>query len=155
MDYKNGKIYTLRSNQTDKFYIGSTTQSLSKRFYEQKKHYKQYLDGKKHYITSFDILQYEDAYIELLEEFPCENKIQLCKREGELIRCSNCVNKRIEDRTIKEWFEENKDKIKEYQKKYREQNKVNCECGGSYCGLSNRINHLKTNRHLNYLNNLS
>jgi hypothetical protein len=29
--YQHGKIYTIRSFQTDKFYIGSTTQPLSKR----------------------------------------------------------------------------------------------------------------------------
>ena len=28
MDYNNGKIYTIRSPTTDKYYIGSTTQAL-------------------------------------------------------------------------------------------------------------------------------
>ena len=145
MDYKNGKIYSIRSYQTDKIYIGSTTQPLSKRFSCHKSYYKQYLNGKHSYITSFEILQFEDAYIELIEELSCENKEQLCKREGELIRLYNCVNKSIAGRTEKEWKIENKekikeyreqnkdkmkeyqkqneDRIKEYQKKYREQNK--------------------------------
>ena len=134
MDYKNGKIYTIRSHQTDKIYIGSTTQPLSKRLSYHKTQYKQYLNGKSNFVSSYDILQYEDAYIELLEEYPCENKLQLCKREGELIRGGNCVNKRIEGRTDKQYKEENKDKIKEYyqqnkdkldenHKDYYEQNK--------------------------------
>ena len=124
MDYKNGKIYTIRSHQTDKIYIGSTTQPLSKRLSYHKTQYKQYLNGKSPFITAYDILQYEDAYIELLEEYPCDNREQLFKKEGELIRGgSNCVNKRIEGRTNKQYKEDNKDKIKEYQKEYNEQNK--------------------------------
>ena len=35
--YKNGKIYTIRSNQCEKYYIGSTIQRLSKRLYEHKR----------------------------------------------------------------------------------------------------------------------
>jgi len=141
MDYKNGKIYTIRSHQTDQFYIGSTTQPLSKRFNCQKSRYKRYLLQLDHYISSFEILKHEDAYIELLEEFPCENKEQLCKREGELIRDNNCVNKRIEGSTRQEinkrynnklkmkeyqkkYREDNKEKIKEYQKQYRDRNKI-------------------------------
>jgi len=123
MDYKNGKIYSIRSYQTDKIYIGSTTQPLSKRLYHHKTHYKKYLNGKSPFITSYDILQYEDAYIELLEEYPCENREQLCKREGELIRGGNCVNKRIEARTKQEYYEQNKDKLLQQGKEYQEQNK--------------------------------
>ena len=36
MDYTNGKIYVMRSNKTDKIYIGSTTQPLFKRFFQHK-----------------------------------------------------------------------------------------------------------------------
>jgi predicted GIY-YIG superfamily endonuclease len=47
MDYKNGKIYAIRSHQTDEIYIGSTTQSLSKRFSNHKSKYKLYLEKKR------------------------------------------------------------------------------------------------------------
>ena len=41
-------------------------------------------------------------YIELYEEYPCENIEQLRKREGEIIReLKPTLNKRIEDRTIR------------------------------------------------------
>lgn len=123
MDYKNGKIYTIRSHQTDKFYIGSTTQPLSKRFHCHKSKYKNYLDGKTNYITSFDIIKYGDAYIELLEAYPCDNKMMLLKREGECIRAEpNCVNKFVAGRTQREYKIDNADKIKEIQKKYQKQN---------------------------------
>lgn len=119
MDYKNGKIYTIRSHQTDKIYIGSTTQPLSKRLSGHKGKYKCYLNGKDIYLTSFEILKFEDVYIELLEECPCDNKNQLFKREGELIRAEpNCVNKVVAGRTDEQYRDHNRDKILEKKKEY-------------------------------------
>ena len=46
VNYQNGKIYVLRSHKTDDIYIGSTTQSLYKRFYEHKKRYKNFYGEK-------------------------------------------------------------------------------------------------------------
>jgi len=47
------------------------------------------------------MVQYDDCYIELLELFPCNSKMELEKREGELMRLhlSKIVNKHIEGRT--------------------------------------------------------
>ncbi len=72
-NFQNGKIYAIRSHQTDKVYIGSTTQPLSVRFGEHKRMN----------CSSREIMKFEDCYIELLEEFACENKMQLNRREGE------------------------------------------------------------------------
>ena len=120
MDYKNGKIYSIRSYLTDKFYIGSTVSPLSKRFGEHKKNYKDFIAGKYSNVTSFEIIKFGDAYIELLEEYPCENKNQLNRREGEFIRKNNCVNKIIDGRTDVEYRNDNKQKIKEYNDTNRE-----------------------------------
>jgi hypothetical protein len=59
----------------------------------------------------------EDWYIELYEEFSCENKEQLNKREGEIIRESGTLNKNITGRPKKEYQEEYQEKIKNNQKK--------------------------------------
>jgi hypothetical protein len=97
--------------------------------------------------------------------------MQLNKREGELIRqTDNAVNRCIAGRTQKEWFEDNKDKIKQYykewcednkdkkkecDKQYREDNKerinkkYNCECGGKYTH-KNKAKHFKTKKHIKY-----
>ena len=45
---------------------------------------------------------WNDWYIELYENYPCENKEQLNKREGEIIREIGTVNKQIAGRTYKE-----------------------------------------------------
>ena len=114
-NYQNGKIYSIRSYHTDEIYIGSTVNTLSRRMTQHRCDYK---TGKK-LTSSGEILKYGDAYIELLSLYPCNSKDELEREEGSIIRTMNCVNKRIEGRTQKEYYLDNKDKIKEYQKEYR------------------------------------
>lgn len=76
MDYSNGKIYALRSPNTDNFFIGSTCQPLD----EQMHKIRQELE-----IVFHDRC---DNYIELVEDYPCENKSQLRNRQEELIQQS-------------------------------------------------------------------
>jgi len=125
VDYQGGKIYTIRAPATDKYYIGSTTQTLPKRLYKHRNNLKCYQNGKYPNITSFQILELEGAYIELLELYPCNSKVELERREGELIRehRDNCVNNRIAGRTVKEYREDNKEIIKAKMCEYREANK--------------------------------
>ena len=127
-DYSQGKIYSIRSYQTDKMYIGSTCQPLSKRLYDHKKRYKWYTQGKYNkYCSSYKILQYEDHYIELIKEYPCDCKEKLIKKEGKYIRRylkkGRCVNRNIACRTKKEWVQDNKEKLSEYHKQYSQKNK--------------------------------
>ena len=149
-NFANGKIYAIRSHQTEQIYIGSTTQPLYKRF---SKH-------KTMYCSSKEIMKFDDAYIELLEEFPCVNKMQLNRREGELIRTTDCVNKRIAGRTQSEHRIDNKDYMFERDKQYREDNKqkitekYNCFCGGKYIN-SHKQEHFKTAKHLECIRQLS
>ena len=156
MDYKNGKIYVLRSHQTDKIYIGSTTTKLTKRLSSHKSKFKLWKNGKFPYMTAFELMKYDDVYIELLQGYSCDSKMELQKREGEFIRSMKCVNKVIVGRTDKEYREDNKNKIKEYNKEYRETNKIKtnrqyeCECGGKYTH-QNKSRHLKSNKHLNHI----
>ena len=123
-DYQKGKIYSIRSHQTEEIYIGSTTQTLFARLASHKRDYRHYKKCKKGYvISSFHILQFDDAYIELYENYPCNNKNELTKREGEIIRELNCVNKLIPGRTLKEYYIDNKDKILNQKKEYYRNNK--------------------------------
>jgi hypothetical protein len=138
VNYQDGKIYCIRSHQTDDIYIGSTTQPLSVRMAGHRRHYKHWKEGKMHYVTSFQLLEYDDCYIELIEEYPCDSKMELERREGQLIREMDCVNKCIVGRTqkeyaeehkerrlqqSKEWREANREKLKQYQKQYQQDNK--------------------------------
>ncbi len=112
-NFQNGKVYAIRSHQTQQIYIGSTTQPLSVRFGEHKRMY----------CSSKEIMKFSDCYIELLEEFPCANKMQLNRREGDLIRTMDCVNKNIAGRTSTEYRDENKQEILEYHKQFYKDNK--------------------------------
>ena len=140
VNYQNGKIYSIRSYQTDLIYIGSSCNLLSRRFADHKVKYKNWVNGNsKASTSSIEILKYDDAYIELICACPCNNKLELSRSEGEHIRKTiNCVNKRIAGRTQQEYYFNNQDKIKkqmkqytinnqdkikEYQKKYRIDNK--------------------------------
>ena len=135
-DYKNGKIYKLWSPEGDDIYIGSTTISLSRR---KAKHKSQNNTSK----ILFE--KYTDVRIELLEEYPCDNKEQLLKKEGEYIRNNNCVNRCIAGTTRKEqnknYYENNKEKINENNKE-----QILCECGRTV-RLGDKSRHLKTNIH--------
>lgn len=152
MDYKNGKIYTIRSlKRPDLIYVGATCSTLVKRLYEHKKNYRNYSNGGTKFMSSYEVISIGDAYIELKEEFPCENKQQLNRREGEIIReIENCVNRRVEGRDRSEynkeyyknnktrntercsiWKNNNREKVRVINKKWRDNNreKVKCECG--------------------------
>ena len=127
MDYQEGKVYTIRSHLTEKYYIGSTKQLLCKRMMGHKSNFKKYNENGpyKTYVSSYEILKLGDAYIELLELYPCETKELLKKREGELIRQhrANVVNISIAGRNQKEWGQDNKERVKERRTKYRNENK--------------------------------
>ena len=75
--YENGKIYKICSFQTDEVYIGSTTKKyLRQRLNQHKTDYKKFKEGRtQNQITSFKILEYDDADIILLENYPYVNRI--------------------------------------------------------------------------------
>jgi len=115
--YENGKIYKLWCAETDMIYIGSTTQPLYKRLYAHKN---------RNAYTSRELFKVSnDVKIELIENYKCNNKEELHRREGELIRENKeiCINLNIAGRTPKEYRETNKERIKEQSKEYKETNK--------------------------------
>jgi hypothetical protein len=166
VDYSKAVIYSIMSHKTDKVYIGSTVQPLSKRFFEHKSDYDLYLKGKRCYVSSFEIIKLGDAYVELIKACPCENKTELRKYEGECIRTHDCVNKLVAGRTKKEY--ENEPENKAHKAEYNRINKVHraelshdqylknkdeirarqksrviCECGHEHA-YGEKVKHLKT-----------
>ena len=135
--YNSSRIYKIQSSLTDKIYIGSTCQALSQRMAGHKRDYKKYLkDNRKVNVSSFEIIKLGDAFITLIEKCNYNNKQQLLKREGELIKenINICVNKLIAGRTRIEWRDDNKQELIKYRhdnkehiakrdKKYRQDNK--------------------------------
>lgn len=152
--YQCGKIYSIRSNATDDVYIGSTCLSLAKRLYAHRKSKKYYENGKTNYITSFKILEHPDHYIELIEAYPCNNKMELERREGEIMRTyANRVNRCIagQPREVydKEYRDTHKEQIKEYREAHKERRgkKILCICGKTYAH-GHKSHHEKSKYHI-------
>jgi len=116
-DYKHGKIYRLTVDNL--IYIGSTTQPmLSLRLGQHKTAYKRYVNGAKHYITSFELFKLGVPTIELIELFPCGSKDELHAREGHHQRSTDCVNQRVAGQTREEYYRTNQSNLCEYQRNY-------------------------------------
>ena len=115
--YQRGKIYTVRCYDDDTpIYVGSTIQPLSARMAKHR-------SGETCSLYKYVNGNWKNWYIELYEEYPCDNKELLEKREGEVTRLIGNINKRIEGRTDKEWYQDNKEKILEKAKEYYQKNK--------------------------------
>ena len=167
-NYKNGKIYKLVCDETNLTYIGSTTQSLSKRFNEHKS------DKKKNRLKTISNMIEPKIY--LIEDYPCERKEQLNMRERYFIENMECINKNIPCRTFKEHYLDNKEKIckktneyywnnkekhneltrKNYEKNKekiseRQKEKITCECGEIICRGS-KSKHIKSFKHISFFN---
>lgn len=116
-NFQQGKIYKVYSpDEPELIYIGSTCQKyLCNRLAAHKKCPN---------TTSRIIFEkYNNVKIELLETYPCDNIYELRNREGKWIKENKCVNQRISGRTNKEYYQDNKEHIKEYRKKWASANK--------------------------------
>ena len=129
-DYSQGKIYCIRNHINDDIYIGSTCQTLSQRMALHR------YDSIKPKCQNTKIYSHmsengrDNYYIELIEDYPCENTYQLKKREGELIReMKPALNINIPSRTNQEYRQEETEKLKliksKSNAKYRNNNSEN------------------------------
>ena len=136
--YGNGKIYKILNHIDDKCYIGSTTQSLSKRMGKHRIDMKNSIKCNRMLYKHMIEHGTEQFYIELVENYPCQSVEELRKREGELIRLYGTLNKAVAGRTREEtnkayrdshqdqinlYLDNTKEKRLETQKAYREKNK--------------------------------
>ena len=173
-NYQQGKIYTLRCyTDTALIYVGSTTKKLCDR---KSNHKFNSIKTPEIFVykTVLDNGGWDNWYIELVENFPCNSKEELEKREGEVMREIGNLNSKIPrglkrqdnpkyqneyKRIIEENVEltmKNKESKKKYDKEYRESNtekikerrqtKILCECG---CEIlkDQKARHLRTKKH--------
>ena len=117
------KIYQIKDNTNDNIYIGSTCGSLNQRLSRHKSDYKRFLKGLFHNVKSFDILKNNNYKIELLENCEIKTKQELLERERYYIETNECLNKNIPGRCDKQYYNDNKDKLKNRHKEYYDDNK--------------------------------
>ena len=145
--YNNSKIYKLICEKTNKIYIGSTTRDIRRRLSEHKMGYLK---------TTKDFINMK---IEIIENFSCNSKKELQKRERYFIENLDCVNYIIPTRNyneryklqpkidyMKKYYNENKDNINEKNKI-----KIKCECG-CLIRKADISTHRKSKKHLKLIN---
>ena len=141
--YANGKIYRLYSfyDGIPDVYYGSTTDKLARRLSNHRSAYKLYKSGNGPFYSLFNLFDMHgvDKFcIQLIENYPCENRNELDRREAYYIKNNQCVNKNIAGRSkkeyykdnfeihsmkMKQWYSENRDKHLQNIKKYNEEHK--------------------------------
>jgi hypothetical protein len=128
MDYKNSKIYKLQ-HEDGHFYYGSTTGTLAER---TRKHKVKSIAHPDRRVYKHINGEWEKVRAVLVEDFPCENKAQLTKREDEFIQkelsnplCLNHYRASGTDRpaTGKKCREKHKDERNAYSIAYNTANK--------------------------------
>ena len=98
-DYTNAKIYQVLNNINNKVYVGGTCQILRKR-----------MDVHRHYSVNRDGLIYEEMrrvgqkhfYIELIENYQCNNKEELILKLNSYIRERGTLNDRINTHVVEQ-----------------------------------------------------
>ena len=118
MDYKNAKIYNVLNDVTDDVYVGSTCQPLSKRMAEHRGALNKKACSNFKLYKKMKEIGKEHFYIELIEDFHCDNVEQLRAREGHYIRQIATLNKLVAGRTKAEFEEYRHEAKKEYGRKY-------------------------------------
>lgn len=163
VNYENGKVYCIRSHKTDMIYIGSTTLPLSQRLAKHNSCYKELIgSGRKTRLpTSTKIIEQGDAYIELLENCPCQSKEQLFMKEAEWIRKTpNCVNIQVPTQTMNEYNKSERGRNRKHryranpinrerelkQSRERKSQLYKCSCGKELT-LGHKSRHEKTEYH--------
>lgn len=173
--YNYGKIYRLVNEELNMVYYGSTTQTLSKRYYQHK------MDSSNPNKTNTSRKLFSTnsvPFIELLELVNCNSKYDLETIERQYIENNSpvlyeCVNKVIPLRTTKEYYIDNcelikqkfrdyyalnKDAICQKKKEYYYENKetllkkFDCPCGGTFTP-KHRLRHLKSVKHQKFIDN--
>ena len=124
------RIYEISSPHTDKVYIGGTRLPLKQRFAVHRSGFKKWKTTQSgRYVRSFDILEFNDAKIAILEMFIFEGQEYSDQRERYYIesRKGRAVNKNIPGRKYAEYIRDNIEKIraKAYQR-------FTCACGRTY-----------------------
>jgi hypothetical protein len=127
VNYGNGLIYKLCCKDpiiTDE-YIGSTCNKNRRK--QQHKSCCNNENTKEHNRLVYQFIRanggFDNFDLIIIEEYPCESKVQLEMKEREYIeRLRPTLNKQIPTRTLQEYRETHREEIREYHKQYREEN---------------------------------
>jgi hypothetical protein len=103
--FSKSKIYKIVNDVDDCIYIGSTILPLGVRFSKHKNKFKKNTETQTKAKLLFENYGLKNCHIELIENYPCISRKELCYREKGFIIANqnNCINKQIPTRTKKEY----------------------------------------------------
>ncbi len=149
--------YRPNNEDADMCYIGSTSRKLDIRWSQHKAHFKAWNSGKNRqeltifkYFKKYDFAAFE--IVELDRRVICDWQ-HILVFEQLAINRTKCINKlacfnpysKIQRLLAsKQWYHDNKVKISATQNE-----KFDCECGGRFTRV-NKMNHIRTKKHINY-----
>ena len=146
-----GLIYEITNADRSIVYIGSTTQSIEKRWNGHKGAYRKWINGKSscnaaihHHFKQYGIDKFD---IEAIEQHEVDSIDQLLEFEQLVIdKTENTCNKQKAFNPIrlteKQRYEARRDTLNA---------KTDCGCGGRYSN-KNKCVHARTKRHIDWLN---
>lgn len=170
-------IYKIVCKITETFYIGSTSSTLKRALSQLKSRYHRYLEESyPRYVSVYDILGYENYEILPIQSYSNIDKFDLIQKKRSLIESTDkCVNKLIPGRSNAEYYNDNRQHLLSYKKKYRElkrdeiiayksqyrllkkefiQRKMcqryECTCG-STIRWADKAEHFRSKKHLNFM----
>ncbi len=110
VDYSKGKIYKITNDYNYDIYVGFTCDTLVKRFSGH--HRSSYSTKKKNRPLHklINEIGFERFRIQLVCDYPCEDKYQLRQKEGKYIQNFGTLNCCIAGRDKKQYQEEYKEK---------------------------------------------
>lgn len=131
-----GRIYVIKSIRGGIAYFGSTKDNIEDRLSQHQQHHRRYQKGKGSYMSSFKVLDFDDASIHLMEDDIPDDVLK--QTEGKYITEHKCVMDQMILTTVninvagrfkgnpnyfKEYYKRNMEKLDKYHKDYREKNR--------------------------------
>ena len=123
-DCSKGIIYKITNDYNDDIYIGSTCDTLGRRFARHKSDFinNNYNCRSRKLYKLMDEIGFERFLIQKICDYPCENKLELKQGEGKYIREMGTLNMKVAGRTKKEHHQT--PEYKEYKKQYNQKLEV-------------------------------
>ena len=144
-----GVIYAIKSANTDRVYIGSTSRDdLKRRLESHEGSWRAWQGGKGSYYTSFEIFKDGDHSIENMETVKTGGKAALLQREQYYFTLfgSRAVNARNAHTSKAERREQHRKSYEKRKEKYNAT--ITCDVCGTSVARQHKTRHDKTKKHI-------
>ena len=120
-------IYQILDNTNGNSYIGSTTKPINTRMSLHSSSYNRWINNNHFttYYSSFEVIKNNNYEVYILETIP-EGTNRYLRERYYVETVPNCINKYTPSRTMKQYYQENREQVCKSVKQYYENNKQKC-----------------------------